>query len=76
MGDKLDKAFSDYDNSIKDLNKNEDLIEDYTNLMTSIIDEKIPSSDLKPTIEKACKIEKEKMDLYPTVYTEPSSVCD
>jgi len=75
MGDDLKKAFSDYDESIKEINKNGDLATEYTKLMESIINETVSSDELESTKKKACEMEKDLMKIYPTVYTEPSSVC-
>lgn len=76
MGDELDKAWSDYEDSINEIDKNQDIAEEYTNLMESILDDDIASSELEETIIKACEMESKLMELYPTVYNEPSSVCE
>lgn len=44
--------------------------------MESILDDDIASSELEETIVKACEMESKLMELYPTVYNEPSSVCE
>lgn len=76
IGDRLEKSLSDYENTVNQINEDKELAEEYTNLMESIIDEDFAASELDEMIAKACKMESELMDIYPTVYTEPSSVCD
>lgn len=44
--------------------------------MESINDEDFTASELDEMIAKAYKMESKLMDIYPTVFTESSSVCD
>ncbi|MFD2411999.1 hypothetical protein [Paenibacillus rhizoplanae] len=76
IGDRLEKSLSDYENTVNQINDDKELAEEYTNLMESIIDEDFAASELDEMIAKACKMESELMEIYPTVYKEPSSVCD
>lgn len=76
IGDRLEKSLSDYKNTVNQINEDKELAEEYTNLMESIVDEDFAASELDEMTAKACKMESELMEIYPTVYTEPSSVCD
>ncbi|MGN7359997.1 hypothetical protein ACTHPF_26830 [Paenibacillus sp. SAF-054] len=75
MGDDLEKAWSKYQEGVDEINKNGELAKEYTDLMIKIIDGNLPKNELQETTKKACKLEKELMKIYPTVYKEPSSVC-
>ncbi|WP_342478666.1 hypothetical protein NYE24_10935 [Paenibacillus sp. FSL H7-0350] len=65
---------SDYEDTVNQINEDKELAEEYTNLMESIIDEDFAASELDEMIAKACKMESKLMKIYPTGYTELSSV--
>ncbi|MEK5166205.1 hypothetical protein NYE69_28270 [Paenibacillus sp. FSL R5-0527] len=75
MGDKLDEAWNKYEKETAKINENGKLASEYTELMMDIVDGNIPANEIEEATEKACKMEKELMEIYPTVYKEPSSVC-
>lgn len=72
MGDRIDKAFEDY----QDILEEQKLIDEYDILMTSITENRVPAEDLRDSIERACSIELQLMELYPTAFTKPSTICD
>ncbi|MDM5278783.1 hypothetical protein QUF95_15400 [Paenibacillus silvae] len=72
MGDKLRVTMDEYKETETRLKGNENLAREYTDLMSSVLDGKVKVADVR---EEVCGMEKELMELYPTIYMEPSSVC-
>ncbi|MFK4167693.1 hypothetical protein ACI2LM_15750 [Paenibacillus lautus] len=72
MGDGLRAAMKEYDETAARVEKNKKLAEEYTEIMESILKGRVNADEVK---DKVCGMEKELMELYPTIYTEPSSVC-
>ncbi|MEK5477563.1 hypothetical protein NYE70_11520 [Paenibacillus sp. FSL R5-0407] len=75
MGDQLDAAWDKYEKGMQDIEADGALAEEYTDLMTMIVDGRVPEDEIDEAKAKACKMEKELMTIYPTVYKEPSSLC-
>lgn len=75
MGDRLRDAQEKYDKTIEEINQNYSMAEEYTELMISINDSAVPTSELKGSIDRACELEEKLMETYPSVYTESSELC-
>lgn len=72
MGDELNAAWKEFEESSSKIDENNKLAEEYTEIMESIVKGRVSAEDVK---DKVCAMEEKLMEIYPTIYTEPSSVC-
>lgn len=75
MGSDLRRAFDEYEAAVNEIEAKRTLAEEYSDLMTSILEGKLSGDELTSAEKKACEIEAELMVLYPTIFDEPSSLC-
>lgn len=54
MGDRLDTAWDNYEETTKQLEEDKALAEEFTDLMIQIVDGKVPQSKLKDATAKMC----------------------
>jgi hypothetical protein len=75
MGDHLKESWNTYDKEVEKIDEGKVMAEEYTKLISSVLTNTVSESEKDKVVIKVCKLEKELMERYPSIYDEPSSVC-